>query len=176
MDLVRRAQAGSTSAFGELSQHFIQPLMRFFLLRGLLHHEAEDTVQDTLLNAFKYIQSFRQEYRFSTWLFAIAQRNFPSHRDFSAEDLPEPTQGADGVWQAQLRRNIWWQARQALNEQQFTALWLHYGEGFTGKEIARIMEKTNVWVKVSLHRSRQQLRKTLEDWHPEELQHDQAVS
>ena len=37
--------------------------------------DAEDALQDTLINAYRYLHSYDSRWRFSTWLFRIAINN-----------------------------------------------------------------------------------------------------
>jgi len=54
-------------------------------------------------------------------------------------------------------------ARNTLSANHYDALWLHYGEDLAVAEIATIMGKTRVHVKVMLHRARHRLRQALRD-------------
>ena len=49
-----------------------------------------------------------------------------------------------------------------LGDQQFTALWLYYGEEFDVAEVARAVGRSRAWVKVNLHRARRKLGEALE--------------
>ena len=40
---------------------------------------AGDLVQDTFVNAYRYLQSYDSRWRFSTWLYRIALRNAARH-------------------------------------------------------------------------------------------------
>ena len=70
--LIRRVQGGEHEPFYEL----IRPYQRrvyaaaFAITRN--DADAEDVVQETMLNAFKKLRQFRAESRFSTWLIQIA--------------------------------------------------------------------------------------------------------
>lgn len=73
--LVEAALAGSVDAFGELAGRYQERLFRFLLTRCATRADAEDALQDTFLNAFRYLDSYRPRWRFSTWLYRIAIRN-----------------------------------------------------------------------------------------------------
>lgn len=70
--LMAKVCAGDMGAFDELVKRF-QPRLYAFAVRRL-HDDgaAEDVVQETFLKVFKYRESFRQEARFSTWVFTLA--------------------------------------------------------------------------------------------------------
>jgi len=165
MEIVDRAQAGSVDAFEQLVVHYQPRLTRYLRLRGLSPPDADDSVQRALIAAWQNLESYRPKWRFSTWLFTIAQRSIERPRERADSPVVDARAAEEDDFQRQLRDNVWLAARQNLEPEAFTALWLHYGEGFSGAETARIMKRSQVWVRVGLHRSRQTLRRLL---HPGE--------
>lgn len=71
--LVRAAQAGDVDAFEALVRLYQEPVWRF--LRHLVRDPglAEDVAQETFLRAFRKLDGFAHQSRFSTWLFQIAR-------------------------------------------------------------------------------------------------------
>ena len=59
-----------------------------------------------------------------------------------------------------MRTSIWKVAKK-LKPNQYEALWLRYGEGFSISETAEIMNTNQIHVKVLLHRGRKQLAEHL---------------
>jgi len=157
---VRRAQSGAVPAFEQLIAHYQSRLLRYLMLRGLQRADAEDAVQTAFINAWQYLHSYRSSWRFSTWLYRIAGRAaadiHSKHKHIeSLDDHHAVSVDSDQAWPED---NIWLLARQHLSAHLFDLLWLHYGEGFSGAEIARIKQRTQVWVRVNLLRARQQLQ------------------
>jgi RNA polymerase sigma-70 factor, ECF subfamily len=70
--LIRAAQQGQTPAFDELCQPCMPKLYRTVRRITRNHEDAEDAVQDSLLNAFIHIGNFHGNSSFSTWLTRIA--------------------------------------------------------------------------------------------------------
>lgn len=161
--LIERARAGSLEAFDRIMRHYQDRLYRFLLMRGLAPADAEDAVQDTFLAAWRYLGSYRPRWRFSTWLYTIACRKAAAKPppDFGTEPAPVP--GPDeSACVAEQRENLWSSARKLLSGEQFSALWLYYGEDMETEEIGRILGRSVSWVKVNLHRGRQRLNSHLE--------------
>jgi RNA polymerase sigma-70 factor, ECF subfamily len=50
--------------------------------------------------------------------------------------------------------NLWQTARRALSQDEYAAMWLRYGEDLSPVEIAKVMRKTRIGVRVLLHRAR----------------------
>ena len=165
-DLVGRAQAGSADAFEQLVIHYQPRLGRYLRLRGLSQHDADDAVQRALIAAWRNLDSYCSKWRFSTWLYTIAQRSMERPREQPDSPTIEAEAGDHDDFQRQLRDNVWRAAREHLGTEAFTALWLHHGEGFSGAETARIMNRSQVWVRVGLHRSRQALKQILHSGEP----------
>ncbi len=92
--LVDSALLGSAAAFAEIVDRYSERLLRFLLARCRSRADAEDALQDTFANAFRYLDSFNPKWRFSTWIYRIAIRNasrLPSHHatDIASEEIAD---------------------------------------------------------------------------------------
>jgi RNA polymerase sigma-70 factor (ECF subfamily) len=79
-DLVARAQAGDTAAFGALVDRHRVAVFRAALAVLGDPAEAEDAVQDACLLAYRRLAGFRGEASVKTWLLAIAWRQALTRR------------------------------------------------------------------------------------------------
>jgi len=70
--LIAAAKAGGQAAFGELSERHVKKVFRVIHRIMRNREDAEDALQDCLLNAFAHIQDFDERSRFATWLTRIA--------------------------------------------------------------------------------------------------------
>src|SRR3954447_15843472 len=79
-ELVRQARGGCEDAFTVLSRRF-QPRLLNLLERRLRgrRSDAEDVAQEALAKAFRHLDRFDSQYRFSTWLYTIALRVAHDH-------------------------------------------------------------------------------------------------
>jgi RNA polymerase sigma-70 factor, ECF subfamily len=87
LDLVRRAQAGDTDAFGELVDRNRRAVFRAALAALGSAAEADDVAQDAFVMAYRKLGSFRGEATFRTWLLAIAWRKALDRRKSMARWL-----------------------------------------------------------------------------------------
>ncbi len=166
---MRAAQAGSADAFAELARGYQQRLLRFLLTRCASYADAEDVLQDTMINAFRYIRSYDARWRFSTWLYRIAIRNAAglSRRDVvelgdQVGDLRD--EESDPLLQCisdSQTENLWVNARRLLNDEVYTAMWLRYAEDMSINDIAKSLDRSVPWTKVNLMRGRQALENAL---------------
>ena len=173
-DLARRVQAGCVDSFNELAAR-LRPRLLFVLRRRLQNEaDAEDVAQKTLLRAYEKINLYNPTRKFSPWLFTIALRLATDHHrkrqrtppvqtsgeSASAIVDPQPTPAQQAIAHEQ-STDLWALAEQVLKPEQWTALWLLYGEGQTVKEIAQTLGRTAVSVRVLLYRARKTLAPNL---------------
>ena len=173
-DLAREAQAGSVRAFEELVARFESPLFHFLCLRTRDAAEAEEVCQDAFLRAWQQLRRYDSRWRFSTWLFTLAKNLSVSRaRSRSRERAHEHDSAAvaglavetDPAALAATRdegESLWGLAARVLKVEERSALWLRYGEDRTVEEIARVLGRPRVSVRVLLFRARERLAKHLE--------------
>jgi len=100
-ELIARAQRGDAEAFSELAAQHHRSLYVLALKYSGNHHDAEDLMQDVILNAYRAIHQFKGMSSFRTWLARIMVNSFlnhkrksdplaPSKRQDTAEDDFEP--------------------------------------------------------------------------------------
>ena len=164
-ELVAAALAGSASAFTELVERYQERLLRFLFTRCATRADAEDALQDTFLNAYRYLATYRPRWRFSTWLYRIAIRNAARGRHgTSVPYSDQPDDSADPLavcLRNSERDNVWCAARKLLAPDAQAALWLRYVEDLPIREVARALGRSQPWTKVTLMRSRRRLQSAL---------------
>ena len=163
--LIASAQAGSAAAFSQLVEIYQERLLRFLLVRCRSRADAEDVIQDTFINAYRYIQSYKPRWKFSTWLFRIALRNASKIGQLD-EVSDEHVQADDSdpleaCIIASERENLWLVSRRILSTEAYSAMWLRYVEDMPVKDIAHALGKPVSWTKVTLMRSRRRLSNEL---------------
>jgi len=175
-ELVRAACDGVPEAFEALVERYQERLLRFLATRSASRADAEDVLQDTFINAYRYIASYDPRWRFSTWLYRIALREAARHAK-RALPGPGPGDGRDSgdalrdlaaapeadplaaVSSESSRANLWFTARSVLSDEAYAAMWLRYVEDMSLKEVAAALERSTSWTKVTLMRSRDRLMK-----------------
>jgi len=165
-ELARRARAGSVRSFEELARRYKRRLFVYLRPRVGSDEDAEDLVQETFLKLYRNIGSYDPEFRFSTWLYTSAGRlaidafrrgvaSRDKRVDGSAGELPDPASERD----RDPRASGLWDAARGLGADRFRVLWLRYGEDLSIEEIAAVMGRTRLAVRVLLHRARTDLMK-----------------
>ena len=159
--LIEAARKGSAKAFTDLVGTYREGLLRFLLTRSTSYADAEDALQDTLINAYRYLHSYDSRWRFSTWLYRIAINNAARLRTADTVELGDLSDEEGDPLQhciaAADRENLWLVARRLLNDEVYTAMWLRYAEDMSVKDISAVLERSVSWTKVNLMRGRKTL-------------------
>ena len=165
--LIERARRGSAAAFTDLVNGYRPGLLRFLLTRSATYADAEDALQDTLINAYRYLGSYDSRWRFSTWLYRIAINNASKQRTDTSVEIGDLSDAeSDPLAQciaASERENLWLLARRHLNDEVYTAMWLRYVEDMSMKDIAAVLERSVSWTKVNLLRGRKILDQAMNE-------------
>lgn len=169
--LAVRAGRGGPDAhacFELVVARYEERLFNFLLRRCGKRDEAEELAQETFARAWERIATYDPTWRFSTWLFTIGLRQAVSrHRKARREVLVEAPERAapvarDSGDDVDLGARLWALAAEKLTRDQHTALWLRYAEDMAVEDIARVMRKSGVGVRVCLFRARQALAGMIE--------------
>lgn len=152
--------------FTDYVSHEQEGLRRFLLALCLGNRdEADDIAQDTLVKAFLSCAGYQDNGRFKSWLFTIAHRTFLDYKKTSVQSSPLETLSAspDTTFAADrdFRYQGLYQAMSALPPKERTSILLFYLQGYSVKEVSRIVNCSEDSVKKQLSRGREQLRKTL---------------
>ena len=87
--LAERAASGDDSAFEAIVERFQARVFRL-VCRLTTETDAPDVLQETFLQAYRHLSSFRGESQFGTWLYRIATNAALMHRRASARRPSEP--------------------------------------------------------------------------------------
>ena len=180
-ELINRfVKLDSEKAFGELMSMYQDRVFRFGARMCGHREDAEDVLQETLLSAFRNMNSFRGEGSFQSWLFKIAssaclkkrrKRKHEPDREFSLDQIIEdrenkiPAGASDGVDEpvqeaeaSQLARRLQ-QALLDLPAIYRVVITLRDFQGLSTDETARALDISTTAAKVRLHRARTMLKK-----------------
>ncbi len=169
-DLVARVlESADPNAFAELVRRHQSPLRAF--LRGMTRGDtalADDLAQETFLRAWRKLESYRNEGRFSTWLFGIAINEFRGRarrlrrlrEERWDETSPEGESAAEPVTPGvQLDIN---EALDRLTPGERAAIILCCQNGLTHDEAARTLQCPLGTVKTNILRGKQKLKQWLQ--------------
>lgn len=182
--LIATTLAGDRAAFGELIDRHRPRAVAVArrMLRDPL--EAEDVVQDALLQAYLGLGGLRDAERFGAWLCGIAANlakmrlRAPARSFASLEELTGGRRVPPGLLatrdpspeHAIEVRELLGLVRAAIDvlpDGQREVVLMHYVDGLSCQEIATLLGRSTGAVRVRLHRARGELRATLSAAHPD---------
>ncbi|OZM79237.1 hypothetical protein CFP66_26060 [Pseudonocardia sp. MH-G8] len=172
--LVVRAQEGDVRAFEALARRHQAALYRLAVRVMGDPGEAEDALQEALLDAWRRIGGFRGDSAFSTWMYRVVtnrclgmlrrRRPLPVERveeavdEAVARDSPERSAEVD-AGMAALGRAV-----QGLRDELRVCWVLRELEGLGYVEIAQITGASEDAVRGRIHRARLQLAEVMRPW------------
>ena len=182
-EVVLLARSGREAAYRELIRRYERPVFAL-LFRMVRDRElAEDLSQETFIKALNAIESYRPEFKFSSWIFKIANNAAIDHlrrRELDTLSLdgsphaetPEAMQATalqigarqesplDTVEAKELGSEIE-EAIGRLRPEYRSCILLRHVEGRAYEEIAEMLDLPLGTVKTYIHRARNELRQTL---------------
>ncbi|HEV2884713.1 MAG TPA: sigma-70 family RNA polymerase sigma factor [Pyrinomonadaceae bacterium] len=172
-DLVARARAGDHEAFGLLFERHANHVLGFLFHLIGQREVAEELTQETFVRAYRGLPEFRDESKFSTWLFGIARNTArewlrsQAGRDGNApadlESLPQPDglpSPVDELLGKELNTAILG-ALEFLDEDRRAVFALKVLQQRSYQEIVEITGFSLAKVKIELHRARGEMRRRL---------------
>ncbi len=181
--IVALAKAGHDAAYRELIRRYERPLFSL-LFRMVRDRElAEDLAQETFIKALNAIESYRPEFKFSSWIFKIGNNAAIDHlrrRELDTLSLegsphaetPEAVEATalqigdrqesplDEVEARELGGQIE-AAIARLRPEYRSCILLRHVEGRAYEEIAQMLNLPLGTVKTYIHRARNELRRAL---------------
>ena len=184
-ELVQAINDGRTERFQELVLKYQQRLYNFGMRMCGEPRDAEDLVQETFLNVFRYLNGFRYETKFKNWLYRVATttclkaKRKPKHapeRELSleafmpgeGEELPDQAPAwaqrpLDQLLNEELADHIRTAIIELPKKYRMVAV-LRDQEGFSTDETAQILGISVANTKVRLHRARLFMREKLKGY------------
>ncbi len=182
-EIVTRAREGREPAYRELIRRYERPVFSLIFRMVRDRELAEDLTQETFIKALNAVESYRPEFKFSSWIFKIANNAAIDHlrrrelQTLSLEGAPNAvTPEAIEATALQLRdrlespldeleaRELGGQIESAiarLRPEYRSCILLRHVEGRAYEEIAEILDLPLGTVKTYIHRARNELRASL---------------
>ncbi|HEY5407021.1 MAG TPA: RNA polymerase sigma factor [Ginsengibacter sp.] len=183
MDLVELLKKKDRAAFKSIVETWQD--MVYNTVIGILQNaeDAEDVTQETFMQAFESVASFKGESKFSTWLYRIAVSKAMDHIRkkkrkkrfafiqslYGKNDQPviDPPDFFHPGVSMENKENaaVLFKAMEQLPPNQKTAFVLNKVEGLSYIEIGDVMKITDSAVDALLHRAKANLKKILKDYY-----------
>ena len=182
-EVVLLARGGQERAYRELVRRYERPI--FSLLYRMVRDRelAEDLSQETFVKALNAIESYRPEYKFSSWLFKIANNAAIDHlrrreldtlslegsphavtpdaMDATALQIGDRAENPLDIVEAKELGGEIERAIALLRPEYRACILLRHVDGRAYEEIAEMLDLPLGTVKTYIHRARNELRRSL---------------
>ncbi len=184
-EVVRHAVIGREAAYRELIRRYQRPVFSLVFRMVRDRELAEDLAQETFVKVLNAIDTYRPEYKFSSWIFKIANNAAIDHlrrRELdtlsldgsphaeTAEAIEATTlqigTDAESPLEEVANRELGGQIEEAINRlrpEYRSCIILRHIDGRPYEEIAEILDLPLGTVKTYIHRARNELRILLAD-------------
>jgi RNA polymerase sigma-70 factor (ECF subfamily) len=185
-EVVALARTGKDAAYRELLRRYERPV--FSLIYRMVRDRtlAEDLSQDTFVKVLNALDSYRPEYKFSSWVFKIANNvaidqlrrreldtlsldgapDAVTQQEVEATALQATDRTESPLAELESRElgSIIEQAVGKLRPEYRSCILLRHVDGRSYEEIAQIMDLPLGTVKTYIHRARNELREYLDQY------------
>ena len=176
--LVAQFQAGRPDAFDDLMKRYKGQIYAYLLRSVKNYEDAEELTIEVFFKAYRALDTWKPQARFSTWLYKIAHNlSIDFHRSksrrptYSLDDeelsLNEPT--AVDLWsnpewdvEEKDRHRVIREAMDQLSPKQKAVFMLNRYQGLQIKEITEVLGMAEGTVKIHLHRAVRKLQNLLQ--------------
>ncbi|MBU3012946.1 sigma-70 family RNA polymerase sigma factor [Polaribacter vadi] len=160
---------GDVNAFAHLVDNYKNMVFSLAFKMTKSREEAEEISQDTFIKAFKNLENFKGDSKFSTWLYRIAyhtsldaiKKNRNNNATFEINEITfNQIQAVETILQGierKERSKIMDVCLQKLPDEQRTIIWMFYYDELSLKEIMEVTSLSEANLKVKLHRARKKL-------------------
>jgi RNA polymerase sigma factor (sigma-70 family) len=166
---INRVLGGNLPAFAILVEKHKSLAFTLALRLTKNHEDAEEIAQDAFLKAYNSLNTFKEESKFSTWLYkivfntAISRMRRKQMQNVSIDDgnisnniQEEHISSLDNLHKKE-RKKIIAEAISRLKEEEGVVMTLYYLNENNLKEIEEITSFSNSNIKILLHRGRKKL-------------------
>ena len=176
---IQNAINGDEQAYQAILERYQRGIYNLIYQMVKNREETEDLVQETFIKAFRALESYNDQYAFTTWLYKIAYNNCIDSirkRKLKTSPLDKPIRTKEGEVQQQIRddstspehhylytekKKILDECIQKLPESYRDVIVLRHQEDRSYEEIAEIIDVPLGTVKARIFRAREMLKRCL---------------
>lgn len=156
----------SAQEFDQIYERYKNMLYRIAYTYLKNHEDVEDVLQEVFIKRLYHAPFFETEEYEKRWMIRITAnlskdrlRSFWNRNRTSFEDFPETSEELQWKWNE--KDQMVYSEVMSLPDRQRIVIYLHYFEGYTCREIAKILKCRESTVKMRLKRGRDLLRISL---------------
>lgn len=165
-ELILKAQKGDKIAFEELIILINDDLYKIARARISNESDIEDAVQETMIETYKSIKKLSDPEKFKKWIIKILinkcnriyRRKYK--KDLSIDEFEYDLKDTESDDIGNIESNLnFYDIIETLNYDERIVIILYYMEGYTVKEIKKLLKMNENTVYTHLHRAKQKIKK-----------------
>ncbi len=166
---------GDTNAFAYLVDEYKNMVFSLAFKMTKNREEAEEISQDTFIKAYKNLNKFKGDSKFSTWLYRIAyhasldtiKKNKNNNSTFEINEITfNQIKSVENILEGiekKERTKIMNDCLLKLSEGERSIIWMFYYDELSLNEIIEVTQFSEANIKVKLHRARKKLLAIVEE-------------
>lgn len=164
LQLIKKAQKGNKEAFNELILYYEKDL--YNIAKSRLHNEDDvcDVVQETILKAYQSIRKLLNPSKFKIWLIKILINECNKIYKSQKNNLYDIDEKSDSIVYDKNDSDLeFLNLMNVLDSDEKNIFILYYQEGYTSKEISKILNINQNTILSKLSRGKEKIKNTLKE-------------
>lgn len=165
-ELIKRAKEGEKEAFTQAILLIKNDLYKIAKVRTSNEDDIQDIIQETMMDAYKYIKKLKETSKFKSWIIKILINNCNKYykkyyvqENYDLEFYKESIKYNNDQQLIEDTLDFYEMIKQLKYEERIIIV-LYYGEKYTTKEISNILSVNENTIKTRLSRAKEKIKNT----------------
>lgn len=169
-EIIKKAQNGDRGAFTQAILAIKNDLYKIAKMKTTNEEDIQDIIQETMIDAFKYIKKLKEPDKFKAWVIKILINNcnkyyrkrYKDNEVFDNYDIEFYKENIKNSNNQQLIEDTldFYSMIKNLKYEERIIIVLYYGENYTIKEISRILNINENTIKTRILRAKEKIKNT----------------
>lgn len=165
-ELIKKAREGDKEAFTQAILLIKNDLYKIAKVKTLNEDDIQDIIQETMMDAYKYIKRLKETSKFKSWIIKILINNCNKYykkyyvqENYDLEFYKESIKYNNDQQLIEDTLDFYEMIKQLKYEERIIIV-LYYGEKYTTKEISNILSVNENTIKTRLSRAKEKIKNT----------------
>lgn len=168
--LVIKAQEGDKEAFTQAILLIKNDLYKISKMKTTNEEDIQDIIQETMLDAYKYLKKLKEPKKFKAWIIKILINNcnkyyrkkYKDNEIYDNYDIEFYKENVRYSGEEQIVNNTldFYEMIKNLKYEERIIVALYYGENYTTKEISKILSVNENTIKTRISRAKEKIKNT----------------
>lgn len=169
-ELVEKAKRGDKEAFTQAILEIKSSLYKIAKMKTTNEEDIQDIIQETMIDAYKYIKKLKEPNKFKAWVIKILinncnkyyKRKYKDNEIYTNYNIEFYKESIDYDNIHELLENTlnFYEMIKKLKYEERIVIVLFYGEKYTTKEISNILNVNENTIKTRIYRAKEKIKYT----------------